>query len=221
MPDSRTSLASFTLTATKAAHKVRAYKGWTRKRTLAKVVPLPASGREQGHATGRGLIVIRLARPSDSEEIGLVHTQVWRELSLDHPDVVTEVDEGARIAAQVRRKLSRRQVHTSNARARATEPRLVVADRGSGLIGSAHVGPGRDHNTPCALELYSINVLQAYHGTGVASALLQAATAGRATYLWVGKKNRRAIRFYLKQGFSVTGSRPQGPEWELQMAKLS
>lgn len=214
MSDQRMSLASLTLTAKKAAHKA-----WPKKRTDARVVPLPASGRESDQPAHRGLIVIRLARPSDSEEIGLVHTQVWRQLSLDHPDVTTEVDEGARIAAQVRKKLSRRQVHTSNARARATEPRLVVADRGSGLVGSAHVGPGRDPASPCALELYSINVLQTYHGTGVAPALLQAAAAERATYLWVGKKNRRAIRFYLKHGFTVTGSRPQGAEWELQMAR--
>lgn len=219
MTDLRTSLTSLSSTAKKAAHK--AWSGRRPARPAAKIIPLPASGRHSSHVTDRGTIIIRLATPSDSEEIGLVHTQVWRELSPDEPDVTTEVDEGARVAAHVRRTLGRRQVHTSAARTRSSEPRLVVAERGSGLVGSAHVGPGRDYDMPYQLELYAINVLQGYHGSGVAEALLHAACAERATYLWVGRRNRRAINFYLKHGFSVTGSRPHGDDWQLQMARSS
>lgn len=214
MTDLRTSLTSLSLTAKKAAHKA-----WSLRRPAAKIIPLSASGRQSSHLADRGTIVIRFATPSDSEEIGLVHTQVWRELSPDEPDVTTEVEEGARVAAQVRRTLSRNQAHTSSTRTRSSEPRLVVAERGRGLIGSAHVGPGRDQDPPCELELYTINVLQGYHGSGVAQALLHAACAERATYLWVGRRNRRAVNFYLKHGFSVTGSRPHGEDWQLQMAR--
>ncbi len=64
-----------------------------------------------------------------------------------------------------------------------------------------------------AVELSKMYVLPANHGSGVASALMDAAldaAAGRAAecvWLGVNQENQRAQRFYKKHGFTVSGNR--------------
>jgi ribosomal protein S18 acetylase RimI-like enzyme len=64
-----------------------------------------------------------------------------------------------------------------------------------------------------AVELSKMYVLPAYHGSGAAAALMNAAltaAAGRgAGCVWLGvnRENQRAQRFYSKHGFTVTGNR--------------
>jgi ribosomal protein S18 acetylase RimI-like enzyme len=82
------------------------------------------------------------------------------------------------------------------------------------LVGYAHLvsGPApaavRD---PAPLELKRLYVARAWHGRGVAQALmdaaLHAATARGARTLWLGvwERNPRAVAFYRKYGFERVG----------------
>lgn len=62
-------------------------------------------------------------------------------------------------------------------------------------------------------ELSKIYVLSDFHGTGAASALMDAALSAvtewevRSVWLGVNQENVRAQRFYLKSGFAITGTR--------------
>jgi len=64
-----------------------------------------------------------------------------------------------------------------------------------------------------AVELSKMYMLPAYHGSGVAAALMGAALSAAAdrgadcVWLGVNKKNERAQRFYHKHGFIVRGTR--------------
>ncbi|MGA9490619.1 MAG: GNAT family N-acetyltransferase [Mycobacterium sp.] len=63
------------------------------------------------------------------------------------------------------------------------------------------------------IELSKMYVLPAQHGSGVATALMDAALAAAADWgaegVWLGvnQKNKRAQRFYAKSGFTVSGTR--------------
>ena len=62
-------------------------------------------------------------------------------------------------------------------------------------------------------ELSKLYLLPDYHGSGVATALMDAtlATAAewgmRCVWLGVNQENQRAQRFYLKSGFKINGTR--------------
>jgi ribosomal protein S18 acetylase RimI-like enzyme len=64
-----------------------------------------------------------------------------------------------------------------------------------------------------AAELSKMYVLPAHHGSGVSTALMDAALAAAAEWgadcVWLGvnQKNQRAQRFYRKCGFTVNGTR--------------
>ena len=68
------------------------------------------------------------------------------------------------------------------------------------------------HIRPAA-ELSKMYVLPAHHGSGVSTALMDAALAAAAEWgadcVWLGvnQKNQRAQRFYRKCGFTVNGTR--------------
>ena len=84
---------------------------------------------------------------------------------------------------------------------------VVVATALEGeIVGFASAGPTRDADAPTGWELYSINVMAAHHGTGVANQLIASAIAARAATLWVVKDNVRAHAFYRRHGFSVEGA---------------
>lgn len=84
---------------------------------------------------------------------------------------------------------------------------VVVATGSAGeTLGFASAGPTRDDDAPTEWELYSINVLAAHHGSGVASRLLAAALAQRPATLWVIRDNARAGAFYRSHGFRVEGA---------------
>ncbi|WP_157011724.1 GNAT family N-acetyltransferase, partial [Mycobacterium celatum] len=63
------------------------------------------------------------------------------------------------------------------------------------------------------IELSKLYVLPEHHGTGVATALMDAALqaaselGGRRVWLGVNKRNQRAQRFYANHGFRVNGTR--------------
>ncbi len=84
---------------------------------------------------------------------------------------------------------------------------VVVATGLDGeIVGFASAGPTRDGDALTEWELYSINVLAAHLGTGVADQLINAVCAERPATLWVLKDNPRAHAFYRRHGFSVEGA---------------
>lgn len=82
------------------------------------------------------------------------------------------------------------------------------------LVGYVHLAsspaPAAVHG-PASLELKRLYVARAWHGQGVAQALmdaaLDAARARRAQTLWLGvwERNPRAVAFYRKCGFTRVG----------------
>ena len=64
-----------------------------------------------------------------------------------------------------------------------------------------------------AAEISKMYVLEAHHGAGVATALMDAALAAAAEWdagcVWLGvnQENHRAQRFYTKSGFTINGTR--------------
>jgi diamine N-acetyltransferase len=79
-------------------------------------------------------------------------------------------------------------------------------------LGSATVGLAQWRIDGDAVELERIYVDRACHGTGLGKALLAAVAADatrrgkRSLYLGVWDRNERAIAFYRRQGFVVTGT---------------
>jgi GNAT superfamily N-acetyltransferase len=93
--------------------------------------------------------------------------------------------------------------------AEADDPSSVPA-----LVGYAHLLAGTPPAAvggPAPLELKRLYVARAWHGRGVAQALmnaaLDAARARSAGTLWLGvwERNPRAVRFYEKYGFARVG----------------
>ena len=96
--------------------------------------------------------------------------------------------------------------------------RVLLAEHsgasGTELVGYAHLvsGPAPEAvQGPAPLELKRLYVARAWHGQGVAQALMDAvidvARARRAKTLWLGvwERNPRALAFYAKYGFARVG----------------
>jgi diamine N-acetyltransferase len=79
-------------------------------------------------------------------------------------------------------------------------------------LGSAPVGLAQWHIDGDAIELERLYVDRACHGTGLGKALLAEVVADAtrrgklSLYLGVWDRNERAIAFYRRQGFAVTGT---------------
>ena len=98
---------------------------------------------------------------------------------------------------------------------------ILTAGRNDRIVGYAMLiqGVGDDPDVQQAVpvrpaaELSKMYVLPDNHGSGVASALMDAAVAAAvdwdANCVWLGvnQKNHRAQRFYKKSGFTVNGTR--------------
>lgn len=144
--------------------------------------------------------VVRPPAVVDAEELGRVHVQVWREAYA-----------GAIAADHLAALRWQRSADRFRALAQAGDDgmrRARVAQHvpSSALVGIITVGLPRDDDPPVGVELSSLNVLAAHHGTGVAQQLVDAALGDRAAYLWVLEGNERAIAFYRKQGFELDGA---------------
>lgn len=93
-----------------------------------------------------------------------------------------------------------------------TDPqRIIFAAKQSGrIVGYAMLIRDVDD---ARVELSKMYVLPGQHGSGVATALMDAALAGAAAsgaesvWLGVNQKNERAQQFYKRSGFTVNGTR--------------
>ena len=85
---------------------------------------------------------------------------------------------------------------------------LIVAMDGNTVIGFVCYGNHGEESTNAG-EIFALYVLSEYYGTGVGLRLMQAGLKELSTYpevyLWVLQDNKRAIRFYEKCGFVLTG----------------
>ena len=83
---------------------------------------------------------------------------------------------------------------------------ILVAKDGDGVVGFVGYGKSSEADTG---EVFALYVLPEYHGTGVGRQLMDAALEKLASYphicLWLVKGNARALRFYEKCGFHLTG----------------
>jgi ribosomal protein S18 acetylase RimI-like enzyme len=98
---------------------------------------------------------------------------------------------------------------------------VLTAIRNDRIVGYAMLIRGVDEDTDVrravelrpAAQLSKLYLLPDYHGSGVASELMDTtlATAAdwgvRCVWLGVNQENQRAQRFYLKNGFKVNGTR--------------
>ncbi|MHB8186801.1 MAG: GNAT family N-acetyltransferase [Dermatophilaceae bacterium] len=141
---------------------------------------------------------VRPLRVHDTDELGRVHVQVWREAYAAHmPADYLEALDPVKSAERWRLRFE------------MEEPDgVVVVATGpdGGIVGFASAGPTRDEDAPTEWELYAINVLVTHHGSGVADQLIIAALAQRPATLWVVTDNARAQAFYRRHGFSLEGA---------------
>ena len=89
------------------------------------------------------------------------------------------------------------------------EPGSRVAaaiDQDGTIIGLAAAGVTRDDDAPTPWELYSINVLAAQQGSGVADELIGVTVGQGEATVWVLAGNGRAQGFYRRHGFKPEGS---------------
>jgi L-amino acid N-acyltransferase YncA len=141
---------------------------------------------------------VRSPRVEDAEEAGRVHIQVWREAYAEK--MPADFIEGLDPVKSADRWKLRFEMEESDGIV------VVATGRDGDIVGLASAGPTRDADAPTAWELYSINVLAAHHGSGVADQLIMAAIAERPATLWVLLDNPRADAFYRRHGFSVEGA---------------
>jgi GNAT superfamily N-acetyltransferase len=81
-------------------------------------------------------------------------------------------------------------------------------------VGFAQAVPSRDDPPVRSLELATLYLRAAQHGSGLGQALLDAAVGDRPTSLWVVEANARARRFYERNGFTADGAREVLESWE-------
>jgi len=81
------------------------------------------------------------------------------------------------------------------------------------VVGLAASWPPRDPEPVRERELSVLYVEQAWHGTGLARALVESLIGQEPASLWVAEDNARAQRFYAKLGFVADGVRQVDPRW--------
>lgn len=147
-------------------------------------------------------VAVREARAEDAEGFVRAHEAAW-DATLSSL-VGKRLDELMPFAARV--EMYRSSIGQASGAARAW-----VAELDGEIVGIAVVRRDDDSES---LELRDLYVAPPAWGTGIARDLMNAAlasVAGDATdsFLWVGEENRRARRFYEREGWNPDGeSRP-------------
>lgn len=141
---------------------------------------------------------VRPAGVTDADRLGDVHVQAWREAyaGIMPADHLAALDPAGR-AQRWRTILGDPAGH-----------RAQVATADGVVVGFASGGPSRDDPPEPAAELWSIYLLAAHHGTGLADRLLAAVALPAAASVWVATANARARAFYARHGFVPAGPPP-------------
>lgn len=146
-------------------------------------------------------IIVRRACAADAEALTDLHLDVWDEAyaGLVPPHVLAARRDG---------RADRIDTWRDRLQSDVSDEWLALMDVDGGrLLGFASVGAGRSAAEPGLppLEVMALYVRAEVYGSGVGHALMEAAIGDKAAYLWVLDGNRRAIRFYERQGFSLDG----------------
>jgi GNAT superfamily N-acetyltransferase len=144
-------------------------------------------------------IEVRPAIAADARGIAEVHVRAWRE-AYAH---LLPGDALARLSVD-QRELRWNEILS------LPDSAIYVATEGELIVGFAGVGPGRDDDSPRALELQSIYVLASHYGTGAGQLLLDRVVADAPATLWVADDNPRARAFYARNGFQPDGATKVG-----------
>jgi len=155
-------------------------------------------------------VVVRAASSPDVRAIAEFQTACWREayLGLVPSSYLDRVDADAR---EVR---WRERVATGTRH-------VAVGHVAYTLAGVVSWGNSAEPGIP-PLELKSLYVAAAYHGTGVAAALITHALRDAPAHLWVFETNARARAFYAKWGFTFDGHRKIDSDtgiWERRLVR--
>jgi GNAT superfamily N-acetyltransferase len=150
---------------------------------------------------------VRVATLTDTAALGHIHVAAWRAaygglMPADYLAAMTVEERAALWTSAI-------------SRANPTEV-VFVAHRGGPLEGFCAAGNARRSDEAGLGEIYSLNVHPSAWGTGVGDALLIAAQdwmtgeGFRDVVLWVVRENRRARRFYERNGWTCDGSAEVG-----------
>src|ERR1700761_3268586 len=147
-------------------------------------------------------VQVRPATLAEADGIARVHTDSWRE-------TYAGLVPGTYFSEQATER--RRTWWAQNLSADPVVGEIWVAVRDGVVIGFASsgpaVGPDAEKGYPPArtLQLYTIYLLAAAHGTGIGQELLTGVLGDRPAQLWVAAQNSRAIAFYKRNGFAPDG----------------
>jgi GNAT superfamily N-acetyltransferase len=156
-------------------------------------------------------VVLRPAEAADVRAIAEFQTRCWRQAypGLVPQDYLDQLDVDRRETMWRRRLVS-------------GSRRIALAEIDGDLVGVVSWGQARSNDDAPPLELKSLYVDAARHGSGVAAALLHVAIADADAQLWCYEDNPRARAFYAKQGFRPDGERIIDPDtgvWELRLVR--
>ncbi len=148
-------------------------------------------------------IRIRRATPADTETLGVVHVQAWREA---YPGMIPD-EILARLDPVQRTAMWRDGLAKGAA--------IQLAEQDGAIIGFGASSKQRDASLPYAGEIGAVYVLQRAQRTGVGRSLMAAmardliAQGYASAALWVLEANTPARRFYERLGGKVVVRRDQ------------
>lgn len=101
--------------------------------------------------------------------------------------------------------------------------RVAVAEHCGQVVGIAMAGPPTADDSSLATHLYVLYLLDAHHGSGAGTELLNAVVGPtESASLWVADPNPRAQAFYRKHGFRPDGThRVEADVREIRMVRNS
>lgn len=135
----------------------------------------------------------------DTAALAELHVHCWKEIySKQLPEDYFTDDH----------MVARRQLWERLAQDEDHNLRRVVAVGSKGFLGFALAG----RNPGSELQLYSLYVASANHGTGLGQELFTAVLGQQPASLWVAKDNPRAIAFYRRNGFEFDGAQKVDPK---------
>ena len=163
--------------------------------------------------------VLRPIVDADAEEVGTAHVRIWQQtyagmMDQSKLDALEPQDRITRWREQIIPGLAEREAVNQSITRCAVDP---VTGR---IAGFSTAGQPRDDDAPRELELWSLNVLPDFHGTGAAAQLLVALIGDRSAYLWVASQNARAIAFYRKHGFELDGIGQYDEAWACEESRM-
>lgn len=163
--------------------------------------------------------VLRPIVDADAEEVGTAHVRIWQQT------YAGMMDQAKLDALQPEQRITswREQIIPGQAAREAaseTLTRCAVDPKTGRIAGFGTAGQPRDDDAPRTTELWSLNVLPEFHGSGAAARLLDVLIGDRPAYLWVATQNARAIAFYRKHGFELDGQTQYDDAWSCHESRM-